>query len=123
MNLDFIPHEILYVALLLLAVDKVIKIFKDRGVDFLKLGKDTVDIKERLSNHLASSKINDEQTAEMYKWHDVDDPNSPGTKIWWLSPAFTKLVLELNDSINELGKLLQRINENQKDICRKLDNK
>jgi len=38
------------------------------------------------------------------EWHDVDDPEQPGVKIWWFSKQLKQTLDNLTKAVNELSQ-------------------
>jgi|SaaInl8_200m_RNA_FD_contig_31_1555962_length_510_multi_5_in_0_out_0_1 hypothetical protein len=120
--IEYLPNTVIYGALLLFFVDKILQILKGRGIDFSKIGVDTAELTDMLTTHIQNSKLLEEQVQEMYKWHNVDDPSNPGVKIWWQNQQVAKTLVELSVGIGKLVELLSAVSQYQKDIRREISN-
>ena len=120
---QILPWGMVIAASFIYIIKKIIKGLKDEGIDLPKLGEDTADIKEKLIKHLEASELNDAQTSDLHKWHDVDDPKAPGTKIWWGNPALIDMLTRLLKSIDKLDGKIGKLIDFQKDILREMKGK
>lgn len=71
---------------IMIAVDKVIGILKDRGIDLRKLA-DNVE--------------------ELHKWHSKEDED--GVKVWYVRKTLEAAIDKLADNISVQTKILERM--------------
>jgi len=53
---------------------------------------------------------------ELYKWHDVEDPNEPGVKIWWVRVSLYKAIESLAEAVRQQTQVLTQVVSSQSDI-------
>lgn len=78
--------------LIVYVADKIIAHFKSRGIDLQDI----------------SVKIN-----ELHAWHNHDDPEQPGVKIWWNQKYLADIIQELAKIQRSQAELLRELHREQ----------
>lgn len=74
-------------------------------------------VSDALEEHLETI---GEQVSILYEWHDREDPDRPGWKIWWVSSRDFKKLLEVAERQTELDKELLRALDRREELDRLL---
>lgn len=72
----------------IVAADKLLDFFKRRGIDLQKMAK---------------------QVDTLYEWHDHDDPDEVGVKIWWNRKYIADLIKTLTESQQTQTELIKEM--------------
>jgi hypothetical protein len=72
--------------------DKILSYLKSRGIDLQDI----------------SNKIND-----LHSWHNHDDPDQPGVKIWWNQKYLSDIIQELAKIQRSQAELLREMHREQ----------
>ena len=51
------------------------------------------------------------ESADLHKWHAVEDPAQPGVKLWWNTEKQQALQLEIDEKLDTLMKMLSSMRE------------
>ncbi len=93
-----------------LILDKIIGYFKTRGVDLVKMSRVCDDVDFRAWD------IRDKQ---LYDWHNHEDPDQPGVKVWWNQKYIVDIIKTLDKTLERQTLLM----EQQVQLLSKMDKK
>jgi len=93
------------VLVLVLVADKAMGYFKTRGVDLVKIGRTFEDVDFRAWYN---------RDAQLYAWHDHDDPEQPGVKIWWNQKYIIEIIRSLGECQQTQTDLIRGILDGNK---------
>jgi len=86
-----------------------------------------VSADDKLNNLLELVSAMRTESADLHKWHAVDDPAQPGVKVWWNTDRQQALSLEMDEKLDALTTMLASMrdvhrtcNEGQIDFIQKM---
>lgn len=84
-------NSALIIFLIVTIGDKALSFLKTRGIDVQKMSR---------------------QINELYDWHNHDDPDQPGVKIWWNQKYITHIIHKLSENCINQTLLLEKLHSN-----------
>lgn len=80
---------------IILGLNQILSMLKNRGIDLSKMSK---------------------QLDDLHDWHDHDDPNEVGVKIWWNRKYIYDLIKALKESQETQTNLIAEMHREVKSI-------